>query len=750
MKTGRGTKKLAACLLAGCLLAGGTAGGASADDEYEDFLNGYGDDWFEEEYSDEYPEERYEEGYLGELSGDSGDEVIYFDEEIPYDEANAVTCSDDSLFAKAVPELSTTLPAGTVLKVRRLTGDLGGISATSAITRLNEQKPEYLSPYDEDNTLLFDVEFLRHRTDEKGNWVVRGEGEPESDLDYTADGVTYRMEEVWPDGYVDVSVTFYDMDPAVEASFTTDKPGVAAMHDDEENKVVLLRKSDLLPSDEESGEGLPGGDASGGGESGESLPDGNSSGESLPDGNSSGESLPDDVILFGSEEDVEKTDQQLSETVPEDTGKEGAESTPEANPEDAAAGDTETTPEPTSEATPEAALELTPEPTPEPTSEATSEATLELTPELTPEPTPEASSEANSEETPKEAPKGNTETLSDSSTGSTADNGDDKNTDKKRKKNTDSNAINNTERIIERSDAENTAGVPIGSEEDVNLEAWVDSLPGQAGETPVPEETPLPEKTPLPEETPVPEETPLPEETPVPEETPTPEKTPVPEKTPAAEETPAADKSAAKEGSAEIYINLNLVGRSIGEEDNFTFSLLADGSTAEDGSSVTTPMPDLSEVTAKSAEALSFGSIHFTKAGTYNYLVMENVPSGASFNSEGRFEKDGVVYDSGRHKVQIKVSETGGNKLLARVYYDEAEAGSLTFTNLYTANTPTIAAREVTAAPQVTSAPDKTEAAKAARAPRTSRNSLPVYLLFIGVGAAALIALLILMKTKDI
>ena len=231
MKTGRGTKKLAACLLAGCLLAGGTAGGASADDEYEDFLNGYGDDWFEEEYSDEYPEERYEEGYSGELSGDSGDEVIYFDEEIPYDEANAVTCSDDSLFAKAVPELSTTLPAGTVLKVRRLTGDLGGISATSAITRLNEQKPEYLSPYDEDNTLLFDVEFLRHRTDEEGNWVVRGEGEPESDLDYTADGVTYRMEEVWPDGYVDVSVTFYDMDPAVEVSFTTDKPGVAAMHD---------------------------------------------------------------------------------------------------------------------------------------------------------------------------------------------------------------------------------------------------------------------------------------------------------------------------------------------------------------------------------------------------------------------------------------------------------------------------------------------------------------------------------------
>ena len=157
-------------------------------------------------------------------------------------------------------------------------------------------------------------------------------------------------------------------------------------------------------------------------------------------------------------------------------------------------------------------------------------------------------------------------------------------------------------------------------------------------------------------------------------------------------------------------------------------------------------MPVSSYVTAKNTEAQSFGAIHFTKAGTYNYLVMENVPTGASFNSEGKYEKDGVVYDSAQHKVQINVAEVGDDKLSAQVLYDDVETGTLTFTNMYKAGNTAVQAREVTTIPTISATPVETEAAQAARVPH---NSMLIYVLFLGIGAVALIVLLVLVKLKD-
>ena len=731
----RGIRKLAVWALAFSLFAAGGTG-ASADDEYEDFLNGSGD-WFEEDYS-EGGEEEPEEGYAGEASEE---DVITFDEEIPFDEANAIICEQGGIRAKAVPEHSATLPYGTVLKVTRVTGDSGGgTSLAGALKLLNSQKGEEISDYSDGNTLLFDVEFLQHEVDDEGNWLVREDYEESADTDYAADGVVYRMKEVRPDGNVNVSVTFYDMDPVSEVSFTTDKSGVAAMHEEDDSRIVLLRREEIaaaaaaLSEEEETvTESLPEEFLT---ESlseeflTESLPEETPtdsfpeelSTQSLPEGfetlqESSLEewvdSIPEDVIIFTEDETV------IPEPTEELTPKPAEEPAPEPTEELTPAPTEVPTPEPTKEPTPAPTEEPTPEPTkeptPVPTEEPTPEPTKAPTPAPTEEPTPEPAKEAVPEAEAAEA----------------------------------------LVQAAEEEPAENS--LPEMTEEE--LEKWVDSVPeGFNVVKDIPEAEAELEATAgaaaefaalsaaeeaLREQTPS-QEAPA-QET---EQETSGGKAPAQGGTAAdtAANTPAKAAEGTRDGSAEIYVNLNLVGRSIEEGDNFTFSLLADKSTASDGSSVATPMPVSSYVTAKNTEAQSFGAIHFTKAGTYNYLVMENVPTGASFNSEGKYEKDGVVYDSAQHKVQINVAEVGDDKLSAQVLYDDVETGTLTFTNMYKAGNTAVQAREVTTIPTISATPVETEAAQAARVPH---NSMLIYVLFLGIGAVALIVLLVLVKLKD-
>ena len=686
--------------LAANVLLSGSASACFADEEtdYEAFLEGDGE-WFEEDYSKEEEE----------IAGDAED-VIYFEEEIPFDEANALTWEEGGIRAKAVPELSSTLPAGTVMRVIPVTESSSNYNYEGCLSLLNARKSEESEDYTGSNTVLFDLQFLQHQEDEEGNWLVLEEGETPGSLDLAADGVIYKMKEVQPEGAVDLTVSFLEMDPMTELSFTTSKGGVCAMKDTDEDSVVLLDRYEIpetIPQEtlaESFDETLK--------ESTSENPE-----ESTFEDYEVIESIPEDVVPFD-----EETFSTLSESLPEEMIVYTSDETviPEPGRESVAESTEESVPESTEESVPESTEESAAvsveEPAPESTKESVSSSIEEPAPEPTEEPTPEPTKEPTPEPAEESEPT-SSEALSEST----------EETDSIVPVLSESTAAEETDSIVPVL-SESTAA------EEEELLLWVDSLPGAMEST---EELPTAEPTPTEA---APTGTPIPTAAPADGE----EKS-SPEVTQPVTVSAAPVKETVMDGSAEIYVNLNLVGRSIEDDDEFIFSLAADNSTAADGSSVATPMPVSSFVTVKNADALSFGSIHFTKPGTYNYLVMENVPSGATFNSEGKYEKDGVVYDSAQHKVQIRVEEAGGNKLSAQVFYDNVETGTLTFTNMYTANTPTISAREITQEPGVSETPSPAQA----KTSLISGRSTAVYITLLAVGILALVALLVLLKLKN-
>ena len=107
--------------------------------------------------------------------------------------------------------------------------------------------------------------------------------------------------------------------------------------------------------------------------------------------------------------------------------------------------------------------------------------------------------------------------------------------------------------------------------------------------------------------------------------------------------------------------------------DSFTFEIAADGNTAKDidGNPVVNPMPknkDGREVTEQSVtekkQTAVFDDMTFEYAGVYNYVITEK--------NDGR---DGVSYDSTKHKVTVTVEKTADatNKLTAKVTYEAAD-----------------------------------------------------------------------------
>ncbi|MDO4806785.1 MAG: FctA domain-containing protein, partial [Coriobacteriales bacterium] len=76
----------------------------------------------------------------------------------------------------------------------------------------------------------------------------------------------------------------------------------------------------------------------------------------------------------------------------------------------------------------------------------------------------------------------------------------------------------------------------------------------------------------------------------------------------------------------------------------------------------------------------TFGSITFTREGTYAYKLSEVVPTGADEN--GVFE--GIAYDTTEHDVMVNVTADEDGALHAKVVYDVAQP-SLTITNTYEA-----------------------------------------------------------------
>ena len=100
-----------------------------------------------------------------------------------------------------------------------------------------------------------------------------------------------------------------------------------------------------------------------------------------------------------------------------------------------------------------------------------------------------------------------------------------------------------------------------------------------------------------------------------------------------------------------------LTGREWTDDDSFTFTLAA----VTEGA----PLPDTVTGTATQAQPkVSFGTITFNKAGTYEYTITET--SGSA---------DGVAYDTAAHSVVITVTKDNDtNALSATIKYDGADS----------------------------------------------------------------------------
>ena len=107
----------------------------------------------------------------------------------------------------------------------------------------------------------------------------------------------------------------------------------------------------------------------------------------------------------------------------------------------------------------------------------------------------------------------------------------------------------------------------------------------------------------------------------------------------------------------------------------FAFTLQPSGDNA-----ATEPMPtgttgegvDRTLTVQNAATGVSFGSMTYTAAGTYEYTITEAVPSGATDNGDGTFTEDGVTYtyDQDVETATVTVSDDGEGNLTATVAYD--------------------------------------------------------------------------------
>ena len=115
-----------------------------------------------------------------------------------------------------------------------------------------------------------------------------------------------------------------------------------------------------------------------------------------------------------------------------------------------------------------------------------------------------------------------------------------------------------------------------------------------------------------------------------------------------------------KHTEAEIKAEKNFTGRSWKYTDSFEFILKPVGNAPMPSDAETTEDGKQKKITARTAAAVSFGTIPYTEAGTYNYTITEtkgNLP--------------GVTYDTTPHAVTVTVNEDDNKHLTATVTYDK-------------------------------------------------------------------------------
>ncbi len=130
----------------------------------------------------------------------------------------------------------------------------------------------------------------------------------------------------------------------------------------------------------------------------------------------------------------------------------------------------------------------------------------------------------------------------------------------------------------------------------------------------------------------------------------------------AAGQTATADVTNAyvKHTEAELKAEKNFTGRNWKPTDSFEFILKPVGDAPMPSDAETTEAGKQKKVTARNATAVSFGTIPYTEAGTYNYTITEtkgNLP--------------GVTYDTTPHTVKVAVNEDNNKHLVATVTYDK-------------------------------------------------------------------------------
>lgn len=140
--------------------------------------------------------------------------------------------------------------------------------------------------------------------------------------------------------------------------------------------------------------------------------------------------------------------------------------------------------------------------------------------------------------------------------------------------------------------------------------------------------------------------------------------------------------------TAQLEAQKQLVGRSWLEGDAFTFEVTAitDGAPVPQGGTTATATAPADGAAVATA---SFGTMTFDKAGTYDYLIREQVPEGAVLDAAGLYELDGVTYDAAAHKATVSVTDDGEGALHAAVSYDGDAAEAPVFENEYKAKSTT-------------------------------------------------------------
>lgn len=132
-----------------------------------------------------------------------------------------------------------------------------------------------------------------------------------------------------------------------------------------------------------------------------------------------------------------------------------------------------------------------------------------------------------------------------------------------------------------------------------------------------------------------------------------------------------------------INVTKVMTGKDI-DADEFSFTLAPVEETVQAVQDGTVVIPDGKDQIAVPAIALAdgravssavFDGITFNKAGTYRFMIKENIPSQ---------KNPGIQYDETTRYVNVVVSRNG-TALTASVRYEQAGSNTVTFTNVYTA-----------------------------------------------------------------